>query len=98
MTDEAPDNAGEAAAIPADRAGIERLVLDFITRELLDENTDLSPDDDLLSGELLDSMGVLRLATHVDETFAIGMKPADFRVENFRSARALADYVLSTRA
>ncbi|MEE4270346.1 MAG: acyl carrier protein [Thermoanaerobaculales bacterium] len=75
-------------------AGIQRRILDFIGEELIAEGLDIGPDDDLLSGELLDSVAVLRLATFVDETFAIGMKPTDFLVENFQNARVLAAYVV----
>ena len=73
---------------------IRRRILEFIRDELIAEDVDLGPDDDLLSGELLDSVAVLRLATFVDETFTIGMKPTDFLVENFRNATVLAAYVV----
>ncbi len=36
-------------------------------------------DDDLLSGDILDSIGVLRLAAFVEEEFQINMQPADLR-------------------
>lgn len=77
-------------------AEIRQRILDFIGEELIAEDVDIGPEDDLLSGELLDSVAVLRLATFVDETFAIGMKPTDFLVENFQNATVLADYVART--
>ena len=73
---------------------IRRRILDFIRDELVAEEVDVGPEDDLLSGELLDSVAVLRLATFVDETFAIGMKPTDFLIENFQNAAVLTDYVV----
>jgi acyl carrier protein len=74
-------------------AEIRGRILDFIRIELVADEVEVGPEDDLLSGELLDSLAVLRLATFVDETFAIGMKPTDFLVENFQNATVLADYV-----
>lgn len=79
-------------------AEIQRRILDYIRDELLDEEIELRPDDDLLSGELLYSVAVLRLATFVDETYGIGMKPSDFTVENFQTVSALTDYVLRAKA
>jgi acyl carrier protein len=80
-------------ATPTTAVEIRRRILDFIHLELVAEEVEVGPEDDLLSGELLDSVSVLRLATFVDETFAIGMKPTDFLVENFQNAAVLADYV-----
>ena len=77
-------------------AAIQTAILAYLREELLPESTEVTVEDDLLSGELLDSMAILRLATFVDETFSIGMKPSDFRVENFQSVHALTNYVLST--
>ena len=53
-------------------------------------------EDDLLSGELLYSLAVMRLASWVEETFAIEMTPANLTVENFQTVAALTDFV--TRA
>lgn len=83
---------------PTGEAGIQAHLLDFVRRELVPGDVDIDLDDDLLTGELLDSMAILRLATHVDDTFRLGMKPADFRVENFQTLRALGAYVLAAKA
>ena len=69
-------------------------ILDFIRDELLDEDIEVGPDDDLLSGELLYSLAVLRLAAWVEEAFAIEMAPADMTVENFQTVAALTDFVV----
>jgi len=79
---------------PASPETIRRRILAFISDELVAEDVEIGPEDDLLSGELLDSVAVLRLATFVDETFAIGMKPTDFLVENFQNVRVLTRYVV----
>jgi acyl carrier protein len=71
----------------------ERLVA-FIEKELLDPGETVTRDDDLLSGELFDSIGVLRLAAYVEEDFAIEMEPSDFVIENFQNIGVLAEYIL----
>jgi acyl carrier protein len=73
---------------------IQDRILDFIRQELLTGEAEIGPDDDLLSGEILDSIAVLRLATFVDETFEIGMQPTDFVIENFQTVAVLTEFVL----
>jgi acyl carrier protein len=74
-------------------ADVERRIVEFMQRELLPPDITVGRDDDLLSGDLLDSIGVLRLATFVDQEFAIGMQPSDFVIENFQTVAVLARYV-----
>ena len=72
---------------------IEARILEFVQRELLSPEVSVERDDELLSGELLDSIGVLRLATFVQEEFRFKMQPADFVIENFQTVAVLAEYV-----
>jgi acyl carrier protein len=78
-------------------ADVERRVVEFMERELLGPGTSVGRDDDLLSGEVLDSMGVLRLAAFVGEAFGIDVQPSDFVVENFRTVAVIAGYVARSR-
>jgi acyl carrier protein len=66
----------------------------FLTRELLSPEATVTREDDLLSGELLDSIAVLRLATFVEEEFQIKIQPADLVIENFQNVAVLAEFVL----
>jgi acyl carrier protein len=69
-------------------------ILGFVQEELLPPGTSIEPGDDLLSGGLLDSISVLRLATFVSEEFEFEIAPADFVVENFQSVEVLTSFVL----
>ena len=69
---------------------------DFLQRELLSPGTTVGPNDDLLAGEVLDSIDVLRLAAFVAEAFRIEIRPADFVIENFRTVATIAAYVERT--
>jgi acyl carrier protein len=86
----------EHGAPPADAIGNQ--VLDFLQRELLSPGTTVGRDQDLLAGEVLDSIDVLRLAAFVAEAFRIEMGPSDFVIENFRTVATIAAYVERTRA
>jgi acyl carrier protein len=72
---------------------VESRILEFMRRELLSPEATVTVDDELLSGGLLDSMAVLRLAAFVEEEFRFKMQPADFVIENFQTVAVLARYV-----
>ena len=72
---------------------VEVRLLAFIREELLRPEVAVDREDELLSGELLDSLGVVRLAAFVAQEFELQMKPADFVIGNFRSVAALAEFV-----
>jgi acyl carrier protein len=73
---------------------VEQRVLEYIRSELVAADLEIEPGDDLLSGRLLDSMAVLRLATFVDEEYRVGMRPADFVIENFQNIGLIARFVI----
>ena len=72
----------------------------YLTRELLSdhENLNLSVDDNLLIGGLVDSLGIMRLITHIEQTFGIQVPPEDVTIEHFRSIRVIAEYIESRKA
>ena len=72
---------------------VEDRIMDFVLRELLSPEVNVDREDDLLSGDLLDSVAVLRLAAFVEEEFEFKIQPADFVIENFQNVAVLADYV-----
>ncbi|MCK7494589.1 MAG: phosphopantetheine-binding protein [Comamonadaceae bacterium] len=73
--------------------GIESRVLAFLQRELLEPGVTIARDAELLSGEVIDSIGALRLAAFLEEEFRIDIQPSDFVIENFRSVAVIAGYV-----
>ncbi len=73
---------------------IEARLMRFIQAELLGPGATLDREDDLLSGELLDSVAVLRLAAFVEQELGVSMQPADFVIDNFRNVAVLTEYVL----
>ncbi len=77
-----------------------RDVMDFVSRELLGDRADLEldADTDLLGGGLVDSLGVMRLIRHLEETYRVTVPPVDVTIENFMTARAIAGYVESLRS
>ena len=72
---------------------IQSRLVEFIQDELLSPGTSVDPGDDLLSGDFLDSVAVLRLATFVTEEFDLEIQPEDFVIENFRNVAVLTAFV-----
>lgn len=67
---------------------------EFITGQILmDPDYALADDDDLLSSGLLDSLGVMRLVFHIEESFALKVPYTDITIENFNSINTLAAYL-----
>ena len=79
-----------------DAPEVEGRILAFMRRELLSPEVTVTRNDELLSGGILDSIAVLRLATFVEEEFRFKMEPADFVIENFQTVAVLTKYVRRT--
>ncbi len=80
-----------------DARDIEATILNFVHQELVATDVRIQAEDDLLSGEVLDSLAILRLATFVDDKFKIGMQPSDFLIENFQNVAVLTQFVLRSQ-
>ena len=69
---------------------------EFILKEVISDAsvTELDPDEDLLDGSLVDSMGVMRLMLHIEETYGYAVPPEDVTVESFMSVNAIVSYLM----
>jgi len=72
----------------------ETALMEFVKDELLrGKKSDLGPEEDLLSTGVLDSLGILRLVSFIEERFGIQVPDEDVVYENFSSISALAKYL-----
>ena len=53
----------------------------------------LTPEFDLLISGLVDSHGVLRIASFMEKTFQIKIPPRDIVIDHFRSVDAMTQYL-----
>lgn len=51
-------------------------------------------DDQPLLGEILDSIGILTLATHLEDTYRIDIGAHEMDPSNFGTLRTLSDFVM----
>jgi len=76
------------------------VLIQYIKENLLvgQQDIELSSADDLLGSGLIDSLGIMRLITFVEEEFSIKVAPQDMTIENFESVDALGDYIKQIKA
>lgn len=72
---------------------LEQTLLEFIRDELLDDADELTTDDNLLADGMVDSLGMLRMMDHIEQTFGVTVPPEDFTIEHFRSVERLVAYL-----
>jgi acyl carrier protein len=78
-----------------DKMESNQVIIKYIQNNLLSGKgeIELSPEDDLLGSGLIDSMGVMRLVSFVEENFHIKIPPEDIVIENFMDVKAIVNYV-----
>ena len=73
---------------------IESKICDFIVKDLLWENqTELKAETQLLEEGIIDSIGLFRMVTFLEESFRIRVPDEDLLAENFQSIRRIGDFV-----
>ena len=74
---------------------VESTTRDFILRELLyeEEGATLGDDENLFARRAVDSIGLLRLVTFLEETHGIQVDEDDMAPENLQSLRKIAELV-----
>lgn len=80
----------------AEHEDIERRIIAFIVDELVqDPAVSIERDESLLTGEYIDSVGIMRLIAYLQSTFRVDIPPTDLVPDNFRSVRIMAAYLAS---
>lgn len=74
---------------------MEQQLLTFINEDILADQADVTVggDDELLVEGYIDSLGVMRLVSFIEERFGIAVPPQDITIENFRSVSVLSGYL-----
>ncbi len=72
---------------------IGREIHDYLIRELAEERESFAPDENLLAQGIIDSMGILDLATFLETRFGIATNEDDLVPENFQSIATLTAFV-----
>jgi acyl carrier protein len=76
-----------------DRTEVEARLCAHVTEVCVAEDGAIALDDDLLTSGSIDSMGIMELIAFLEETYGIAVDDADIVADNFRSIRAIADFL-----
>jgi acyl carrier protein len=69
---------------------------EYIREELMNgANGELDESENLLAAGIIDSLGILRLVSFVEEKFGIEVPDEDVTIDNFQSVKSMSDYVAS---
>lgn len=77
---------------------IQQEIHDYLIRELAEEREAFAPDENLLAQGIIDSMGILDLATFLETRFGIETTEDDLIPENFQSIATLTALVQRKQA
>jgi acyl carrier protein len=76
----------------------ERVLLEFINRELLDgQGDDLDVDTPLLELGIIDSVSIVMLSVHISDELGVKIPPGDLIPTNLRDVRAIAKLIEALR-
>lgn len=79
---------------PFDLPGVRAELTRFINDELLGaDDAGCTETDDLLMSGLVDSISIMRLIAHIEDSFAIAVPPEDVTIERFETVVAIGDYL-----
>lgn len=70
---------------------------DYLMAEFPSEQTSLAPDDNLLQLGIIDSMGLLKLVTHLEARYGFEATDEDMVPEHFMTLQHIRDFVESKR-
>ena len=73
---------------------VREFILKIATRKGVQSVAD---DDSLTSAGVLDSMGIFRLVSFLEETFGVGVSDEEITAENFQTINAIQEFVSAKR-
>lgn len=74
---------------------MQETIIQYIKKEILNShsNFELSGADDLLSSGLIDSIGMMKLISYIENQFELTIPPQDMTIENFITVDAITIYL-----
>jgi acyl carrier protein len=77
---------------------LQREIQDYLLSEFPTDRTSLDPDENLLGSGLIDSMGLLKLVTHLETRYGFVATEDDMVPDNFATLARMGAFVERKRA
>lgn len=77
----------------------QEIVKDYVSRELVDDGkeVEIKEEENLLANGIMDSLGILKLVSFIEQKFDVQVPDEDITVQNFRSLKDIASYLENKR-
>ena len=73
---------------------MENKIIQYITTQLIhEENTEITPDEDLITSGILDSLSTMKLVAFIEESFEVKVGPEELIIENFLDVNSMAAFI-----
>ena len=78
---------------------VQNALIEFVSKQLLNDRSGLAlkPEDDLLSSQWVDSLGVMRIVAFLEQQYGVTIPPADVTIENFVNIQTISSYLETRR-
>jgi len=74
---------------------IKEHLLDFICRQFLVDKEDIEVDKSLIDTGIIDSMGLIEIASYIQQNFQFKVKEAQMNRQNFGSVLLIVEFIYS---
>ena len=71
------------------------ILIQYINEKLLNGQATVTAEEDLLTTGLVDSIGMMWLIGHIEDTYDLKIPPEDITIEHFLSVEAIDAYLKS---
>lgn len=72
---------------------IQELLLNFITRNFMVEREDVNIEKSMIDEGIIDSFGLVEIATFMETEFSMAVEDDDMNRDNFGSVLKIVDYI-----
>jgi len=72
-------------------------ISNYVSQELLNKQVSFSDSEDLFTSGVIDSLGLMRLISFIEENYKVKVNPADMTIDNFGSIDAIVDYLVKEK-
>ncbi len=69
-------------------------IKDEVTNEAIDH---IDANEDLLGSGIIDSIGLIKLISFLEQEYQISIPPEDMTVENFMTPQSITEYILKLK-
>jgi acyl carrier protein len=79
--------------MPFNKSDIGQTLRQYIQDDILEDDSEIDPEENLLTETGIDSLAMLRLVGFIETHYEVKVSPVFFTIDNFRNLNAISDFV-----